>query len=108
MGTYWYAYSGRVTGPFFETKEQAADACDDGETPRPIAESVLPSDRVLRDDSDDSGEQDDADAEAESDDGDVSLDELGHEELKAEAERRGVADDIDLRSKESIRDALRS
>ena len=59
MGTYWYAYSGRVAGPFFETKAEAAEACDDGETPRPVADSVLP-------------------------------------------------DDIDLRSKESIRDALRS
>ena len=86
MGTYWYAYSGRVKGPFFETKAEAAEACDDGEKPRPVD-----SDVVDRDDGDD-----------------VPLDEMGHAELKAEAERRGVADDIDLRSKESIRDALRS
>ena len=85
--TLWYAYGGRVTGPFFETKAEAAEACSDGEKPRPVD-----SDVVDRDDSDD----------------DVSLDEMGHAELKAEAERRGVAEDIDLRSKESIRDALRS
>ena len=91
MGTYWYAYSGRVTGPFFETKAEAAEACSDGERPRPVADSVLPADATIHDDGDD-----------------VSLDEMGHAELKAEAERRGVADDIDLRSKESIRDALRS
>ena len=83
--TLWYAYGGRVTGPFFETKAEAAEACSDGEKPRPVD-----SDVVDRDDSDD----------------DVPLDEMGHAELKAEAERRGVADDIDLRSKESIRDAL--
>ena len=80
-----------MTGPFFETKAEAADACDDGETPRPVAGSVLPDDATIHDDGDD-----------------VPLDEMGHAELKAEAERRGVADDIDLRSKESIRDALRS
>ena len=83
--TYWYAYSGSVDGPFYETKAEAAEACSDGEKPRPVD-----SDVVDHDDSDD----------------DVSLDEMGHAELKAEAERRGVADDIDLRSKESIRDAL--
>ena len=82
--TLWYAYGGRVTGPFFETKAEATEACTDGEKPRPVD-----SDVVDRDDSDD-----------------VSLDEMGHAELKAEAEKRGVADDIDLRSKESIRDAL--
>ena len=87
MGTYWYAYSGRVAGPFFETKAEAAEACDDGEKPRPVDSDVV--------DRDDDGD-------------DVPLDEMGHAELKAEAERRGVADDIDLRSKESIRDALRS
>ena len=84
--TYWYAYSGRVAGPFYETKAEAAEACSDGEKPRPVD-----SDVVDHDDSED-----------------VALDEMGHEELKAEAERRGVAEDIDLRSKESIRDALRS
>ena len=97
MGTYWYAYAGTVSGPFFETKAQAADACDDGEKPRPIAGSVLPADEWIHDDTD----------PVEVDDGDgVPLDEMGHAELKAEAERRGVADDIDLRSKETIRDAL--
>ena len=91
MGTYWYAYSGRVTGPFYETKAGAAEACTDGETPRPVADSVLSDDATIHGDGDD-----------------VPLDEMGHAELKAEAERRRVADDIDLRSKESIRDALRS
>ena len=100
MGTYWYAYSGRVTGPFFETKAEAAEACDDGEKPRPVADSVLPDDATIH-----------ADGSVTTPDGDgddLPLDEMGHAELKAEAERRGVADDIDLRSKESIRDALRS
>ena len=82
--TYWYAYSGTVSGPFFETREEAADACDDGETPRPVSGDVIDAD----------------------DGDDVPLDEMSHAELKAEAERRGVAEDIDLRSKESIRDAL--
>ena len=100
MGTYWYAYAGTVSGPFFETKAQAADACDGASKPRPIADSVLPDDATIHADGRVTTPDDDAD--------DVSLDEMGHAELKAEAERRGVADDIDLRSKESIRDALRS
>ena len=85
--TVWYAYGGVVKGPFYETKAEAAEACADGEKPRPVDSDVIDAD-----DGDD----------------DVPLDEMGHAELKAEAERRGVADDIDLRSKESIRDALRS
>ena len=94
--TYWYAYSGRVMGPFYETKAEAAEACTDGEKPRPVAGSVLPDDATIH-----------ADGRVTASDGDdVSLNEMGHAELKAEAERRGVADDIDLRSKESIRDAL--
>ena len=98
MGTYWYAYAGTVSGPFFETKDQAADACDGASKPRPIADSVLPDDATIHADGRVTTPDDDAD--------DVPLDERGHAELKAEAERRGVADDIDLRSKETIRDAL--
>ena len=98
MGTYWYAYAGTVSGPFFETKDQAADACDEASKPRPIADSVLPDDATIHADGSVTTPDDDAD--------DVPLDEMGHAELKAEAERRGVADGIDLRSKESIRDAL--
>lgn len=102
MGTtYWYAYdrSGSPSGPYFETRAAAADACDDGETPRPVSGAVI--------DIDDSGEQDDADADPETTDGAKPLDEMGHDELKAEAERRGIADDIDLRSKAAIREGLR-
>ena len=98
MGTYWYAYAGTVSGPFFETKAQAADACDGASKPRPIADSVLPDDATIHADGRVTTPDDDGD--------DVSLDEMGHAELKAEAERRGVADGIDLRSKETIRDAL--
>ena len=98
MGTYWYAYAGTVSGPFFETRDQAADACDGASKPRPIAGSVLPDDATIHADGSVTTPDDD--------DGDVPLDEMGHAELKAEAERRGVADDIDLRSKETIRDAL--
>ena len=99
--TYWYAYdrSGTVSGPYFETKAGAADACADGETPRPIAGSVLPDDATIHADGSVTTPDDDGD--------DVPLDEMGHAELKAEAESRGIADDIDLRSKASIREALR-
>ena len=40
------------------------------------------------------------------DDGDVPLDELDHGGLKARAEALGIADDIDLRSKASIREGI--
>jgi hypothetical protein len=83
--TFWYAYDGDVSGPFFETKADAADACDEGERPRPVAGDVIDTD----------GEPDPA------------LDDMSHDELKAEAERRGIAAETDLRSKASIREALR-
>jgi hypothetical protein len=83
--TYWYAYDGEVSGPFFETKADAADACNDGERPRPVSGAVIDTD----------GE------------GDPDLDDMSHDELKAEAEARGIAADTDLRSKASIREALR-
>ena len=85
--TYWYAYAndGRSGGPYFETRDECAEACADGETPRPVSGDVIDID----------------------DDASDGLDDLTHTELKAEAERQGIADDIDLRSKASIRDALR-
>jgi len=86
--TYWYAYDGEVSGPFFESKSDAADACDEGERPRPVAGDVI-------------------DTDGEGGDGDPALDEMGYDELKAEAERRGIAAETDLRSKASIREALR-
>lgn len=46
-------------------------------------------------------ETDDADA-----DGD-GLEDLTHDELKAKAEQAGIAEEIDLRSKDSIAEALR-
>ena len=85
--TFWYAYDGDVSGPFFETKADAADACDEGERPRPVAGDVIDTD----------GEDEAAPA----------LDDMSHDELKAEAERRGIAAETDLRSKASILEALR-
>ncbi|MFQ3285493.1 hypothetical protein [Natronomonas sp.] len=90
--TFWYAYGGDVSGPFFETKADAADACDDGETPRPVAGAVI----------DTNGEGGESGG-----DGDTALDDMSHDELKAEAELRGIADETDLRSRASIREALR-
>jgi hypothetical protein len=86
--TFWYAYDGEVSGPFFETKSDAADACDDGERPRPVAGDVI-------------------DTDAEGGEGEPDLDDMSYDELKAEAERRDIADETDLRSKASIREALR-
>jgi hypothetical protein len=83
--TFWYAYDGDVSGPFFESKSDAAADCDDGERPRPVSGGVIDTDGG----------------------GDTALDDMNHDELKAEAERRGIADDTDLRSKASIREALR-
>lgn len=50
-------------------------------------------------------EEEDTDAPS-GDDGDVPLDELDHGGLKARAEALGIADDIDLRSKASIREGI--
>jgi hypothetical protein len=83
--TFWYAYDGEVSGPFFETKADAADACNDGETPRPVSGDVIDTDGG----------------------GDTAFDDMSHDELKAEAERRDIAAETDLRSKASIREALR-
>jgi hypothetical protein len=83
--TYWYAYDGEVSGPFFERRDEAAADCDDGETPRPVSGDVI-----------------DTDGEDE-----LELGDMSHDELKAEAERRGIAAETDLRSKASIREALR-
>jgi hypothetical protein len=92
--TYWYArddYDATPSGPFHADPSDVA--VGEGERLRPIDASVLPDDAEV--------------GASEGDDVEPSLDEMGHDELKAEAERRGVADDIDLRSKASIRDALR-
>jgi len=83
--TFWYAYDGEVSGPFFESKSDAAADCDDGERPRPVSGDVI-----------------DTDGEDE-----PGLDDMSHDELKAEAEARGIAAETDLRSKASIREALR-
>lgn len=50
-------------------------------------------------------EEEDTDAPS-GDGGDVPLDELDHGGLKARAEALGIADDIDLRSKASIREGI--
>jgi hypothetical protein len=86
----WYCYdrSGTVSGPFYETRAEAADACADGETPRPVNASVV-------------------DADSDTDGAGDGLDELTHEELKARAEAAGIADETDLRSKSQIIAALR-
>ena len=86
--TYWYAYGGEVSGPFFESKSDAAADCDDGETPRPVAGDVI-------------------DTDGEGGGGEPDLGDMSHDELKAEAEARGIAAETDLRSKASIREALR-
>jgi len=88
--TYWYAYDGEVSGPFFERRDEAAADCDDGERPRPVSGDVI-----------------DTDADSETTRGAKPLDDMSHDELKAEAERRGIAAETDLRSKASIREALR-
>ena len=88
--TFWYAYDGTVSGPFFEHRADAAADCDDGERPRPVSGDVI-----------------DTDADSETTRGAKPLDDMSHDELKAEAERRGIAAETDLRSKTSIREALR-
>ena len=88
--TFWYAYDGTVSGPFFEHRADAAADCDDGERPRPVSGDVI-----------------DTDADSETTRGAKPLDDMSHDELKAEAERRGIAAETDLRSKASIREALR-
>lgn len=86
--SYWYAYdkTGRVSEPFYDTREEAREACGDGEVPRPVAASVV--------DTDDEGAVE-------------PYEQLGHDELKAEAEERGIAEETDLRSKEAVIEALR-
>jgi len=92
--TQFYCYSGDVEGPFYDTREEAAEHCDDGETPRPIDESVV-------------GSFDDiVDVEGGVVESGDDYAEWSHDELKAEAEERGIADEIDLRSKDSIVQAL--
>jgi len=100
--TQFYCYSGSVEGPFYDTREEAAEHCDEHETPRPIDDSVVGSFDDIVDveggvvESDDSGHEPDDDNYAD----------WSHDELKAEAEERGIADEIDLRSKDAIVQAL--
>ena len=87
----WYCYSGSVEGPYYNTKAEARANCGPDETARPIHNDVCPDvidvEGGVVDESDDYSE-------------------WGHDELKTEAEQRGLADDVDLRSKQSIVDAL--
>ena len=99
--TQYYCYSGAVEGPFYDTREEAAAECGEDETARPIADSVVSAfDDVV--DVEGGVVESDADDVVDAD----VLGEWSHDELKAEAERRGIADEIDLRSKESIVAAL--
>jgi hypothetical protein len=101
--TYWYAraqFDASPSGPYYTDRD--AVPLEDGERLRPIDESVLPDDAEVR-------EGDDA-----PDDGgetvpitEVPLADLdSHDALKARAEAEGIAEEIDLRSKASIREAL--
>jgi len=93
--TQFYCYSGAVEGPFYDTREEAAERCGDGETPRPIDESVVGSfDDIV-----------DVEGSVVESGGDDYAD-WSHDELKAEAEERGIAEEIDLRSKDAIVQAL--
>lgn len=56
--------------------------------------------------SEDAADDAEPDEEADESDEDPALEDLTHDELKERAEERGIADEIDLRSKESIIDAL--
>jgi len=89
----WYCYSGAVEGPFYNTKQEARDQCGPDETPRPINNDVCPD--VV----------DVAGGVVDDDSGDDYSD-WSHDDLKAEADARGIADDVDLRSKQPIIDAL--
>jgi hypothetical protein len=88
--TYWYAYdkTGQPTEPFYETREEAREACGEDELVRPVTAEFV-------------------DTDTEDDGGVEPYAELGHDELKQEAEERGIADDIDLRSKDAVIEALR-
>jgi len=98
--TQYYCYSGEVEGPFYDTRERAREECGDGETARPIADSVVAEfdDDVI---DVEGGPVDDGGGR----DGDDYAD-WSHDDLKAEAEQRGLADDIDLREKGTIVAAL--
>jgi hypothetical protein len=63
--TYWYAYDGRggASGPYYATKADAADACDEGETPRPVSGAVIDTDATG-----DESETDDGDGEPDASD----------------------------------------
>ena len=106
MGTtYWYAraqFDASPSGPYYETRDAVPVA--DGERLRPIDESVLPDDAEVRDGDDTDTDGDGGETVPITE---VPLADLdSHEALKARAEAEGIADDIDLRSKASIREAL--
>lgn len=90
--THWYCYSGSVEGPFFETKQEAREALSEGERLRPIADSLV----ELREADDEEQESEDA----------PDYSSMSHDELKAEAKARGIAEETDLRTKETIIEAL--
>lgn len=97
---YWYEYeqTAEPSGPFYESKTDAIDDADEPSNVRPIDESVLVANAEIIH-ADDAEESDDPESTA--------LAELDHDELKALAEEKGVAEEIDLRSKDSIIDGLR-
>lgn len=111
--TYWYAYdkTGKPTPPYFDTREEAAENAGDGELVRPVTAAIVEGDTT--------GDQNEESDEGEGIDESVSLSDepdnegpepykhLGHDELKQEAEERGIAEETDLRSRESIIEALR-
>jgi len=95
MPTYWYARSATdptPSGPYFEEKDAVPVDDDAGERLRPIDDSVLPDGAEVR------GESEPTE----------SLGDLSHDELKERARESGIAEETDLRSKDSIIDALQS
>ena len=89
----WYCYSGSVDGPYYNSKAEARANCGPDETARPIHNDVCPD--VI-----------DVEGGVVEDETDDDYSEWSHDELKTEAEHRGLADGVDLRSKQPIVDAL--
>lgn len=98
MATKWYSYDGSVSGPYYDTKQEAREHCEEGETIRPIDDSVRPDivdvEGGVVDDGGDEG-----------DDGPYA--DLTQDDLREEVKARGLGDDVDMRSKEMMRAALR-
>jgi len=61
--TYWYAYDGRggASSPYYKTKADAAAACDEDETPRPVSGDVIDADADGGPDDDSDGRPDASD-----------------------------------------------